>query len=269
MELLNKLLHRTQPVKVVSMECKKCGTANQSDVLESNNMICPNCGAYLRMNARQRINLLIDDGTFKELDAKLTSKNLIGFPDYDEKLKKAQETSGAKEAVTCGTGKVNGLPCAIFVMDAAFMMGSMGSVVGEKITRLFEYATKNRLPVVGVTTSGGARMQEGVISLMQMAKTSGAAKRHSEAGLLYLTIIADPTTGGVTASFAMLGDIIIAEPKALIGFAGRRVVEQTTGKALPDGFQTAEFMLEHGFIDMIEDRSRLKSRVHAILDLHK
>ena len=220
------------------------------------------------MNALQRIALIADDD-FQEIDGELMSKNLIDFPGYDEKLKKALETNDKNEAVTCGTCTIGGNKAAIFVMDSTFMMGSMGTVVGEKITRLFEFATKENLPVVGFTTSGGARMQEGIFSLMQMAKVSGAVKRHSDAGLLYVTVLTDPTLGGVTASFAMGGDITIAEPNALIGFAGARVVEQTTGQALPKGFQRSEFQLDHGFVDLIEERGKLKDTLASILKLHE
>ena len=261
----NKKTDNSDEVRV----CKKCGESSTYGELSANAMICPHCGAYLRMGALERIELIADKNSFKEIDKSLKSKNIIGFPGYDEKLDKAMETSGLNEGVVCGIAEIGGNKCAMFVMDSNFMMGSMGTVLGEKITRLFEKATKEKLPVVGFTTSGGARMQEGILSLMQMAKVSGAAKKHSESGNLYITVLTDPTTGGVTASFAMLGDIIISEPKALVGFAGARVVEQTTGKALPEGFQSAEFMLEHGFIDMIEERQRLKYTISKILEIHK
>ncbi len=248
--------------------CKKCEkTAKKSEFLK-NDMICPECGTYMRMGAKERISIVADGGEFNELFTDLKSTNILNFPDYDDKLEKSKKASGLDEGVVCGTAKIGGCECAMFVMDSSFMMGSMGSVVGEKITRLFEKATSEKLPVVGFTTSGGARMHEGIISLMQMAKVSGAAKRHSDAGGLYIAVLTDPTTGGVTASFAMQGDIIIAEPKALIGFAGQRVIEQTTGKKLPAGFQRSEFMLEHGFIDMIETRSRLKYTLSKLLKLH-
>ena len=200
--------------------CPKCSETKKHSVLLENFMICPECGAYLRMGALERIAHITDKDTFIECDGDLKSQNLIDFPDYDAKIKKAVKDSGLNEGVVCGTAQIDGYPCAIFVMDSKFMMGSMGCVVGEKITRLFEKANKEHLPVVGFTTSGGARMQEGIFSLMQMAKVSGAVKKHSDGGNLYITVITDPTTGGVTASFAMQGDIIISEPKALIGFAG-------------------------------------------------
>lgn len=248
--------------------CKACGAEASISDLMKNYMICPQCSAYMRMGAWERIETFADADSFEELDGEMTSSNPIDFPEYSEKLSEAAKKSGLNEAVVCGTATVEEKPCALFVMDSGFMMGSMGSVVGEKITRLFEYATEKNLPVVGFTASGGARMQEGIISLMQMAKVSGAVKRHSESGNLYITVLCDPTTGGVTASFAMLGDIIIAEPKALVGFAGARVIEQTTGQKLPEGFQRAEFLLEHGFVDMIEERPKLKHTVARLLEIH-
>ncbi len=249
--------------------CKKCGAEHEYAILTENLMICPSCNFYMRMGAQERLSLMVDEGSFRELDKSMKSGNPIDFPEYKQKLEKASESSGLNEAVVCGTGKIDGNRAGVFVMDSNFMMGSMGSVVGEKITRLFEKCTKENLPVVGFTTSGGARMQEGIFSLMQMAKVSGSVKRHSEAGLLYITVLTDPTTGGITASFAMQGDIIVAEPDALVGFAGARVIEQTTGEKLPKGFQHAEFLLEHGFIDLIEERSRLKYTVGTLLKLHE
>ncbi len=248
--------------------CRKCGKGFKYSELVANAMICPECGAYMRMGARERQHLIADENSFNELYDTLKSSNIIDFPDYDDKLSKAAKTSGLNEGVVCGTATIGGNKCAMFVMDSNFMMGSMGTVVGEKITRLFEMATDEKLPVVGFVTSGGARMQEGILSLMQMAKVSGAVKHHSDGGNLYIAVLTDPTTGGVTASFAMQGDVIIAEPGALIGFAGQRVIEQTTGKKLPDGFQSAEFMLEHGFIDMIEERQRLKYTITKLLEMH-
>lgn len=251
-----------------TVTCKECGAEHSYSGFRDNLFICPSCGEYGRMGARDRLKISVDDGSFKEVDKLLKSKNKIGFPDYDEKLDKAAKASGLNEAVICGLAKIEGRKCAVFIMDSAFMMGSMGSVVGEKITRLFERATKAKLPVVGFITSGGARMQEGIFSLMQMAKVSGAVKRHSDAGNLYIAVLTDPTTGGVTASFAMQGDIIMAEPNALIGFAGQRVIRQTMGETLPEGFQRSEFLLEHGFIDIIEKRDRLKYTIGKLLGLH-
>ncbi|MEE1046089.1 MAG: acetyl-CoA carboxylase, carboxyltransferase subunit beta [Clostridia bacterium] len=249
--------------------CKQCGGSFKYSELVENKMICPECGTYMRMSAKERIDLIMDKGTFNELDKAMKSKNTIDFPDYDGKLSKAMKASGLNEAVVCGIGKIGGNNCAVFVMDSAFMMGSMGTVVGEKITRIFEKAMEENIPVVGFTTSGGARMQEGIFSLMQMAKVSGAVKRHSDSGNLYITVLTDPTTGGVTASFAMQGDIIIAEPNALVGFAGQRVIEQTTGAKLPAGFQRSEFLLDHGFVDIIEKRERLRYTLSNILSLHR
>ena len=203
------------------------------------------------MGGRQRLRFLADKGSFQELFSQVEGRDPLSFPGYREKLEMVRDASSEKEAVLCGTARIGGAPCCLFIMEPYFMMGSMGTAVGEKITSLFEYATEHSLPVVGYTVSGGARMQEGLLSLMQMAKTSGAVKRHSDAGLFYCTVLTDPTTGGVTASFAMEGDIILAEPGATVGFAGARVVEQTTRKALPKGFQTAEFLLKHGFVDAI------------------
>ena len=248
--------------------CKNCNTETDYKELLENKMICPNCKAYMRMGARERIDQIADDKTFSELDKSMKSKNIIDFPDYDDKLSKAEKASQLNEAVVCGTCSIQGSKTALFVMDSAFMMGSMGTVVGEKITRLFEYAKSKKLPVVGFVTSGGARMQEGIFSLMQMAKVSGAVRKHSDEGNLYISVLTDPTTGGVTASFAMLGDIIIAEPKALIGFAGQRVIQQTTGEKLPEGFQRSEFQLEHGFVDMIEERERLPFTIGRLLKMH-
>lgn len=248
--------------------CKKCGAEKTYSELLENLMICPECGTYMRMGAFERIAMIADKDTFKETDSDIKSKDPIGFPGYGDKLKEAKKNSNIDEAVICGTCEIGGEKCAVFVMDSNFMMGSMGSAVGEKITRIFEKATKEKLPVVGFTTSGGARMQEGIYSLMQMAKVSGAVKRHSDGGNLYITVLTDPTTGGVTASFAMQGDIIVAEPDALVGFAGARVIEQTTGAKLPKGFQRSEFLMEHGFIDVIEDRKRLKFTISNILKIH-
>ncbi len=265
---IKTLFKREEKDTLPPVKCKKCGVETEHDFLFNNYMICPECGAYQRVGARDRIDMICDKRTFKEHDSELKSHNIIDFPDYDAKLEKAEKASGENDAVLCGTCKINGNPCALFVMDSTFMMGSMGTVVGEKITRIFEYATKNHLPVVGFTTSGGARMQEGVFSLMQMAKVSAAVKFHSMADLLYITVLTDPTTGGVTASFAMEGDIILAEPGALVGFAGQRVIEQTTGEKLPEGFQRSEFILEHGFCDSIVPRMELKETLAKLLSLH-
>lgn len=249
---------------------KKCPNCRKDIPLSSlwaNHLVCE-CGHHFRMKARQRIHMVADKGSFKELFNDLTSVNPLDFPGYEEKLETVGNISGEEEAVVCGTSEIGKQKVALFVMEPYFMMGSMGTVVGEKITRLFEYAVEHRLPVIGYTVSGGARMQEGLLSLMQMAKTSAAVKSHSDAGLLYMAVLTDPTTGGVTASFAMEADIIIAEPGATVGFAGARVIEQTTRKSLPKGFQTAEFVLEHGFIDKICSRKNQKRLLTELLKVH-
>lgn len=247
--------------------CKACGTDTKYNKLKENHMICPSCGTYFRMNARERIDLICD--TFEEYDRDLTGGNPLDFPNYEEKLSAAVKSSGDNESVIYGIAEINGEKAVVFAMNSEFMMGSMGTVTGEKITRAFELATEKHLPVAGFTCSGGARMQEGILSLMQMAKVSGAVKYHSDAGLLYITVLTDPTTGGVTASFAMQGDIIISEPGALIGFAGARVIEQTTGEKLPKGFQRAEFLLEHGFVDAIIARNDLKTAISKLFKMNK
>ena len=228
---------------------------------------CP-CGHHFRISARQRIRILTDRDSFREMNGNLRSQDPLSFAGYQAKLETARISSSETEAVVCGTAEIFRNPCCFFAMEPSFMMGSMGTVVGEKITRLFEYALENRLPVIGYTVSGGARMQEGLLSLMQMAKTSGAVKRHSDAGLLYIVVLTDPTTGGVTASFAMEGDIILAEPGATIGFAGARVIEQTTRKQLPKGFQKSEFLLAHGFVDAIIPRKEQRQILGELLKLH-
>ncbi|ASZ07881.1 acetyl-CoA carboxylase, carboxyltransferase subunit beta [Enterococcus thailandicus] len=230
--------------------------------------VCPNCGYTFRISAWQRLALTIDEKSFEEWDTELTTEDPLNFPGYQEKIEVIQEKTGLHEAVLTGKATINDIPLAIGVMDSNFIMGSMGTIVGEKITRLFERALTAKLPVVLFTASGGARMQEGIFSLMQMAKISAAVKRHSNAGLFYLTVLTDPTTGGVTASFAMEGDVILAEPQSLIGFAGRRVIEQTIKQELPEDFQKAEFLLAHGFVDQIVPRTELKKTIHHLLELH-
>lgn len=248
--------------------CPNCHKAIPLSRLWANHLVCP-CGYHFRMKARQRIRMICDKDSFSELYPELKSENPLNFPGYKDKLETVRAASSETEAVICGTAKIDGQRCCVYVMESYFMMGSMGTVVGEKITALFEYAARRRLPVIGFTVSGGARMQEGLLSLMQMAKTSAAVKRHSDAGLLYIAVLTDPTTGGVTASFAMEGDIILAEPGATIGFAGARVIEQTTRKTLPKGFQRAEFLLEHGFIDGITARGEQKKLLSELLKMHK
>ncbi|MBE6569708.1 MAG: acetyl-CoA carboxylase carboxyl transferase subunit beta [Ruminococcaceae bacterium] len=247
--------------------CPNCHKSIPLSKLWADQLTCA-CGHHFRMKARQRIHMLVDKGSFTELFSEIRSADPLFFPGYQDKLETVRNASGEEEAVICGRTKIGGEECCLFVMEPYFMMGSMGSAVGEKLTSLFEYAAEKRLPVVGFTVSGGARMQEGLVSLMQMAKVSAAVKRHSDAGLFYLTVLTDPTTGGVTASFAMEGDILLAEPGAIVGFAGARVIEQTTRKALPKDFQKAEFVLEHGFIDAIVHRREQVSIITSLLRIH-
>lgn len=250
------------------IKCPICKNVILSSDLVDNYKVCTKCSYHFRIAPRQRIEMTVDEGSFNEMDSDLVSTNIIDFPDYMRKLKNAKINSGENESVITGTAEIDGCQTVIAVMNSQFMMGSMGTVTGEKITRAFEYATENRLPVVIFTVSGGARMQEGILSLMQMAKTSGAAKRHSDAGLLYITVLTDPTTGGVTASFGMEGDIILSEPHALIGFAGPRVIEQTIRQKLPKDFQSAEFLLEKGFVDSVVERKDMKKTLAKLLKLH-
>ena len=258
----------TELTEESAIPCVKCKKTLTSDELESEKFVCPYCRHHFKMNARQRIHMIADEATFTEFDKELAPSNILGFPEYDKKLEAARLQSSETDSVVCGICEIAGIKTAIFAMEPSFMMGSMGSVAGEKITRTFERALEESLPVLGFTVSGGARMQEGMVSLMQMAKTSGAVKRHSDAGNLYICVLTDPTTGGVTASFAMEADIILSEPQALIGFAGPRVIEQTIRKKLPHGFQKAEFQLEHGFIDNIVFRKRQKAYITQLLEMH-
>lgn len=250
-------------------KCNACKAAVFVDEVKRNHYICPHCGNYFHMPAYKRIKMLVDKNSFEEWDAHMEEKNPLSYKGYGEKLRALREKTGLDEAVVTGKGFIMGMPVALGVCDCRFLMSSMGEVVGEKITRVFERATKEQLPVILYICSGGARMQEGLVSLMQMAKTSMALRKHSDAGLLYVPVLTDPTTGGVTASFAMLGDIILAEPKALIGFAGPRVIEQTIGQKLPKGFQRAEFLLEHGFVDRIVEREEQRLVLADILKLHQ
>ena len=249
-------------------KCNACKTAVFVEEVKQNNYICPHCQNYFRMHAYRRIQMIADPDSFEEWDKGLQTRNPLQFKGYEEKLNKLKEKTGLDEAVVTGKLNINGIPTVVAVCDGRFMMASMGEVVGEKITRAVEKATEEKLPIIIFACSGGARMQEGIVSLMQMAKTSAALKRHSDEGLLYISVLTDPTTGGVTASFAMLGDIILAEPGALIGFAGPRVIEQTIGQKLPEGFQRSEFLLEHGFIDAIVERKEMRSTLSKILDMH-
>lgn len=251
------------------VKCPKCRKMIYREDIKENFYACPKCGGYFRIKTKTRIRLVLDPGSFEEWGIDIPDKNPLDFPQYGEKLEALREKTRLSEAVTIGKGKICGQETVFGVCDARFLMGSMGSVVGERITQAVERATRERLPIILFCCSGGARMQEGIVSLMQMAKTSAALKRHSEAGLLYLPVLTDPTTGGVTASFAMLGDIILAEPGALIGFAGPRVIQQTVGEKLPEGFQRAEFLVEKGMIDGIVERKKLRDTLAGLLALHK
>lgn len=249
-------------------KCSRCGTIQYSKELEKNLKVCPSCGHHMRLNALERIRMTMDEGSFLEYDEDLVSVDPLKFPGYASKLEQQKLKSGLREAVVTGEGTIGGFPAVVAVMSFDFFTGSMGSVVGEKITRAIEAATEKRLPMIIFSTSGGARMQESILSLMQMAKTSAALARLDEQGGLYISVITDPTTGGVSASFAMLGDVIIAEPGAVFGFAGRIVIEQTIRQKLPDDFQTAEFNLQHGQLDMVVHRKELRATLSQLLDLH-
>ena len=248
-------------------KCPRCQDTSPLSKYEELHRVCPKCNYHGRLSSKERIAITVDKESFKEFDKDMKSLNPLDFPEYDEKQQELRDSTEVNDAIVTGTATIKGSPVVIGVMDSRYMMGSMGSVVGEKIARAFEYATENGMPVVMFTASGGARMQEGIVSLMQMAKTSGAVKLHNDAGGLYIAVMTDPTTGGVTASFASLGDIIIAEPKVLIGFAGRRVIEGTI-KRLPEDFQLAEFMHEKGFVDMIVERKKMRSVLSHLLKLH-
>ena len=250
------------------INCKKCKSIIYLEDLKNDDYVCPNCNYHFNISAKERINQIFDKDSFIEMFQEIKVTNPLEFPGYEEKLKKAEQKSDLDEGVLCGVGNINSKKVATAIMDSNFMMGSMGSAVGERITRIIEYATQNKLPLIIFTASGGARMQEGIISLMQMAKTSAAIAKHDEAGLLYISVITNPTTGGVTASFASLGDIIIGEPQALIGFAGRRVIESTLKQKLPENFQTTEFMEEQGFVDLIVKRQEMRSTLIRILKMH-
>ena len=251
------------------VKCDECKEIIYKETLQNNLNICPNCGHYFRVHINRRLEQIIDKGTYKEFDLKIDTSNPLEMEDYEKKLKFLREKTGLDEAVSCGVGKINGEEAIICIMDSGFLMGSMGVVVGEKITYSIEEAIKRKLPIIIFSVSGGARMQEGIMSLMQMAKTTAALTKLDEAGILYISVLTDPTYGGVTASFASLGDIVIAEPKAMIGFAGPRVIQQTIGEELPEGFQTAEFLLERGFIDKIVERKDLKNTLSKLIMLNR
>lgn len=250
------------------LKCKKCGSIQYKEDLIQNSYVCTNCGNHFRIKAITRIKFFFDKDSFIEMGAEVKTQNPLSFEGYEEKIAVSKTKTPSSEAVITGVGKVNGIKVAAGIMDSYFMMGSMGTAVGERLTRIIEYATANNLPVIIFTTSGGARMQEGIFSLMQMAKVSAAIAKHDDKGLLYITVLTNPTTGGVTASFAMEGDIILSEPDALVGFAGRRVIEDTIKEKLPDDFQKAEFLLKKGFIDKIVDRRELRKYVYNILSIH-
>ena len=260
--------HPEVPVGLLR-KCNKCGAAIIAEDVKNGYYICPKCHGYFRVHAYRRIEMIADEGSFEEWDKEMEFVNPLDFKGYEEKINRLKEHTHLNEAVVTGKVMINGNPAVVGVCDGRFMMASMGEIVGEKITRAVERATREKLPVIIFTCSGGARMQEGIVSLMQMAKTSAALKKHSDAGQLYISVLTDPTTGGVTASFAMLGDIILAEPKALIGFAGPRVIEQTIGQKLPKGFQRSEFLLDHGFVDRIVEREELKDVLAQILNMHR
>ena len=249
--------------------CHKCDLVHEKKRYYMNYNVCSRCGGYGNLSASRRLAMIIDEGTFQETESGIGFQDPILFPGYSEKYKKAAETTGLEEAVVTGRGSIMGINVMIGVMDSRFMMSSMGTAVGEKIARLFEAASVEKMPVIIFTASGGARMQEGVVSLMQMAKTAAAVAKYSEQGGLYISVLTNPTTGGVSASFAFLGDIIIAEPGALIGFAGKRVIEQTIREKLPDNYQTSEYLLKHGFIDRIVERRNIKETLHQLLCFHQ
>lgn len=251
------------------IKCSYCGEVIYKDDFNNNLSICHKCEKYYRISAPERLQQTVDEGSYNNMFSNIATVNVLNFEDYDEKIASLKAKTAIDEGVLCGTATINGLPVAIAVMDSRFMMGSMGHVVGEKITLITEYATEHKLPLIIFTASGGARMQEGIVSLMQMAKTSAALKRHHDAKGLYITVLTDPTSGGVTASFAMLGDIILAEPGAFIGFAGPRVIRDTIRQELPEGFQKAEFLLEHGYIDAIVKRKDMKDTLHQLLRYHQ
>ena len=249
--------------------CPQCGRESPRKQVAEHLSVCPNCGYHWPMGAYYRLSSVLDPGSFRELNEKFPTTDPLSFPGYQAKLAMAQRKTGLTEAAVTATGTIGGYKCVVGVLDCRFFMGSMSAAVGEKLTLAIEYAAKNKLPLIFFSASGGARMQEGILSLMQMAKTSAALARFSEKGLLYISVLTDPTTGGVTASFASLGDIILAEPGALIGFAGPRVIQQTIGETLPEGFQRAEFQMEHGFVDAVIPRSQMRDTLIQLLRLHQ
>ena len=251
------------------IKCDKCKEIVYKETVRENMSICPNCGAYFRMHINKRLEMIIDEGSYKKFDLNIDTVNPLNLEGYEQKIKTLRTKTGIPEAVSAGIGKINGEDVVICVMDSGFLMGSMGSVVGEKITYSMEKAIELNVPFIIFCTSGGARMQEGIISLMQMAKTTSAVAKMNKAGILYISVLTDPTYGGVTASFASIADIVLAEPGAMIGFAGQRVIQQTIGQSLPEGFQTAEFLLDHGFIDKIVERQNMKKTIFDLSQFHK
>lgn len=252
-----------------AVSCPKCGEDIDHRTLAENRFVCPLCGYHFPVGAYYRLSITLDHGSFRELFPRLTTPDPLSFPGYGEKLDAARRKTGLNEAVVTAVGSIDGRRCVAAVLDSRFFLGSMSSAVGEKLTLAIEYARKNQLPLIVFSASGGARMQEGILSLMQMAKTSAALGRYDRKGLLYISVLTDPTTGGVTASFASLGDVVLAEPGALIGFAGPRVIQQTIGETLPEGFQRAEFQMEHGFVDAVVPRDRLRETLSQLLRLHE
>lgn len=251
------------------IKCDKCKEIVYKETVRENMSICPNCGAYFRMHINKRLEMIIDEGSYKKFDLNIDTVNPLNLEGYEQKIKTLRTKTSIPEAVSAGIGKINGEDVVICVMDSGFLMGSMGSVVGEKITYSMEKAIELNVPFIIFCTSGGARMQEGIISLMQMAKTTSAVAKMNKAGILYISVLTDPTYGGVTASFASIADIVLAEPGAMIGFAGQRVIKQTIGQSLPEGFQTAEFLLDHGFIDKIVERQNMKKTIFDLIQFHK
>lgn len=251
------------------IKCDKCKEIVYKETVRENMSICPNCGAYFRMHINKRLEMIIDEGSYKKFDLNIDTVNPLNLEGYEQKIKTLRTKTGIPEAVSAGFGKINGEDVVICVMDSGFLMGSMGSVVGEKITYSMEKAIELNVPFIIFCTSGGARMQEGIISLMQMAKTTSAVAKMNKAGILYISVLTDPTYGGVTASFASIADIVLAEPGAMIGFAGQRVIQQTIGQSLPEGFQTAEFLLDHGLIDKIVERQNMKKTIFDLIQFHK
>lgn len=277
--IVDKMKKRAPTAKIIKnnvdipigkwVKCTKCNEIIYKETVRDNFSVCPSCGAYFRMHINKRLETVIDEGTYEKFDLGIDTVNPLNLEGYEEKIKALRNKTGIQEAVSSGRGKINGEDVIICVMDSGFLMGSMGSVVGEKITYSMEKAIELNLPFIIFCTSGGARMQEGIISLMQMAKTTAAVSKMNDAGILYISVLTDPTYGGVTASFATIADIVLAEPGAMIGFAGQRVISQTIGESLPEGFQTAEFLLEHGFIDKIVERKELKDTLSKLIKYHK